>query len=119
MPECFGVPVVTCLRAFFTCTQGCGCDEHPAFPAPSFLERDIAWQDSGDVPREREAMSRVASRVKSRLTKRRKIDAKRASIDARSGLMGRCCQCGDLSYSRSNNRLDHAGQLGYVFHPTG
>ena len=22
---CFGVPVVTCLRAFFHCTQGCGC----------------------------------------------------------------------------------------------
>src|SRR5690348_18360329 len=25
MPECFGVPVVTCLRAFLNCTQGCGC----------------------------------------------------------------------------------------------
>ena len=37
MPDCFGVPVVTCLRAFFHCTQGCGCDKHPAFPAPSFL----------------------------------------------------------------------------------
>src|SRR5690348_12506883 len=34
-PDCFGVPVVTCLRAFFTCTQGCGCDEHPVLPAPS------------------------------------------------------------------------------------
>jgi hypothetical protein len=34
----FGVPVVTCLRAFFTCTQGCGCDEHPALPAPSSFE---------------------------------------------------------------------------------
>src|SRR5689334_20226406 len=34
MPDCFGVPVVTCLRAFFIRTQGCGCDKHPAFPAP-------------------------------------------------------------------------------------
>ena len=34
----FGVPVVTCLRAFLSCTQGCGCDQHPAFPAPSLSE---------------------------------------------------------------------------------
>src|SRR5689334_25333226 len=38
MPDCFGVPVVTCLRAFYICTQGCGCDKHPAFPAPPFPE---------------------------------------------------------------------------------
>src|SRR5262249_52617612 len=25
MSDCFDVPVVICLRAFFTCTQGCGC----------------------------------------------------------------------------------------------
>jgi hypothetical protein len=36
--DCFGVPVVTCLRAFFHCTQGCGCDKHPASPAPSLSE---------------------------------------------------------------------------------
>ena len=33
-------PVVTCLRAFFTCTQGCGCVWRPAFPAPSDFPRD-------------------------------------------------------------------------------
>jgi hypothetical protein len=29
-----GVTVVTCLRAFYFCTQGCGRIERPAFPAP-------------------------------------------------------------------------------------
>jgi hypothetical protein len=29
--------VVTCLRAFYFCTQGCGCNGHPAFPTPSVL----------------------------------------------------------------------------------
>jgi hypothetical protein len=27
--------VVTCLRAFYFCTQGCGRIERPAFPEPS------------------------------------------------------------------------------------
>ena len=27
--------MVTILRAFYFCTQGCGCIGHPAFPAPS------------------------------------------------------------------------------------
>jgi hypothetical protein len=35
VPDCFGVPVVTCSCAFFICTRGCGCGVHPAFPAPS------------------------------------------------------------------------------------
>ena len=26
------------MCASFICTQGCGCDEHPAFPAPSLIE---------------------------------------------------------------------------------
>jgi hypothetical protein len=40
---CFGVPVVTCLRAFYFCTQGCGCVRAPAFPVPSLTEgRDDA-----------------------------------------------------------------------------
>ena len=34
MPGVFGVTVVTCLRAFYLCTQGCGRVERPAFPAP-------------------------------------------------------------------------------------
>ena len=56
-PECFGGPVVTCLRGFFTCTQGCGCAKHPAFPAPSDF-----WGTTDDarlgqiVPRECEAV---------------------------------------------------------------
>jgi hypothetical protein len=36
----FGVPVVkSCLCAFSLRTQGCGCDERPAFPAPSVVAR--------------------------------------------------------------------------------
>src|SRR3984893_19526758 len=30
-----GEPVVTNSCAFFHCTRGCGCNGHPAFPAPS------------------------------------------------------------------------------------
>jgi hypothetical protein len=36
MPGVSGVTVVTCLRAFYFCTQGCGRVERPAFPAPSW-----------------------------------------------------------------------------------
>jgi hypothetical protein len=35
MPGDSGVTVVTCLRAFYFCTQGCGRIGRPAFPAPS------------------------------------------------------------------------------------
>jgi hypothetical protein len=35
MPDVSGVTVVTCLRAFYFCTQGCGRSGRPAFPAPS------------------------------------------------------------------------------------
>jgi hypothetical protein len=37
MPGVSGVTVVTCLRAFLICTQGCGRIGRPAFPAPSVL----------------------------------------------------------------------------------
>jgi hypothetical protein len=37
-----GVTVVTTLVCFLFCTQGCGCIERPAFPAPSgFIGRDV------------------------------------------------------------------------------
>jgi hypothetical protein len=35
VPDVSGVTVVTCLRAFYFCTQGCGCIERLAFPALS------------------------------------------------------------------------------------
>jgi hypothetical protein len=38
MPDETGVTVVTYLRAFYFCTQGCGRIERPAFPAPSNIE---------------------------------------------------------------------------------
>jgi hypothetical protein len=42
MPDVSGVTVVSCLRAFYFCTQGCGRIERPAFPAPSdFRRRDV------------------------------------------------------------------------------
>jgi hypothetical protein len=37
---CFGVPVVTCLRAFFICTQGCGCVRCTGIPCALFFVRD-------------------------------------------------------------------------------
>jgi hypothetical protein len=40
MPACSGVPVATCLRAFFTCTQGCGCGHAPGIPCALFFKRD-------------------------------------------------------------------------------
>src|SRR5689334_24911452 len=47
MPECFGVPVVTCLRAFLCCTQGCGCDRAPGIPCALAVSRDIAFVELG------------------------------------------------------------------------
>src|SRR5215472_7415610 len=39
VPDRFGQPVVTMLVCFlFYCTQGCGCGQRPAFPAPSVLD---------------------------------------------------------------------------------
>ena len=37
MPDRFGVPVLACGHLFF-CTQGSGCGQRPAFPAPSCFE---------------------------------------------------------------------------------
>ena len=31
--------LVSARASFFICTRGCGCIEHPAFPAPSFFRR--------------------------------------------------------------------------------
>jgi hypothetical protein len=47
-PACCGVPVVTCLRAFFTCTQGYGCDPRirPSLRPPDF-SRDMSMQNPG------------------------------------------------------------------------
>ena len=38
MPDVSGVTVVTNACAFYHCARGCGCAEHPAFPAPSVFE---------------------------------------------------------------------------------
>ena len=57
MPERFGEPVVTCLRAFFICTRGCGCVWHPAFPAPSVLEGHDLTKLGQNMPRECSGMS--------------------------------------------------------------
>ena len=32
------VNLVSARASFFICTRGCGCIEHPAFPAPSSIE---------------------------------------------------------------------------------
>src|SRR5205085_2392780 len=35
------------VRALFCCVRGCGCGEHPAFPAPSDFPRDIGLAKLG------------------------------------------------------------------------
>jgi hypothetical protein len=57
MPDCFGVPVVTSLRASFICTQGCGCGLHPAFPALS----DFSGRQSGKARADAIARTRFAA----------------------------------------------------------
>src|SRR5215813_9179786 len=53
MPECFGEPVVTNSCAFFYRARGCGCIEHPAFPAPSLIfEGDVSQNSDAIAPRE-------------------------------------------------------------------
>ena len=46
--------VVTRVRSTNTkCTRGCGCNGHPAFPAPSDQEgKENFWQTSGAMSRE-------------------------------------------------------------------
>jgi hypothetical protein len=49
----FGVPVVTCLRAFFMCTQGCGCGRGIRHSLRPLSSRDIVSSSPGHfVPRE-------------------------------------------------------------------
>src|SRR5882672_9915780 len=52
MPGDPGATVVTCLRAFYFCTQGCGCVAHPAFPTPSVFLGEGFMHDSGASRRE-------------------------------------------------------------------
>src|SRR5438132_3331624 len=49
----FGEPVATTLVRFFVCVRGCGCGEHPAFPAPSIFRGTKAFARLGrTAPRE-------------------------------------------------------------------
>jgi hypothetical protein len=49
-----GEPVVTMLVWFFIPTRGCGCNGHPAFPAPSILSREKVRARLGQItPRDR------------------------------------------------------------------
>jgi hypothetical protein len=52
MPGDPGATVVTCLRAFYFCTQGCGCNGHPAFPTPSVFGGEGFMHNSGASRRE-------------------------------------------------------------------
>jgi hypothetical protein len=46
------------LCAFIFRTQGCGCGERPAFPAPSACWRDV-WRELGQImPRDRGSASK-------------------------------------------------------------
>src|ERR1700742_3573459 len=44
-------PVATTLVCFFICTRGCGCGEHPVFPAPSDDEGREIYASLGCYPR--------------------------------------------------------------------
>ena len=44
MPDRFGVPVVTCLRAFLVARKAAGATDAPAFPAPSEFRGHVAEQ---------------------------------------------------------------------------
>jgi hypothetical protein len=58
MPGVSGVTVVTCLRAFYFCTQGCGRVERPAFPAPSEVQKAGHQNKThANTRRDREAVS--------------------------------------------------------------
>jgi hypothetical protein len=52
MPGYPGEPVVTNARAYYHTTRGCGCDGHPAFPAPSVFEGCDDGNNSGAMRRE-------------------------------------------------------------------
>src|ERR1700722_12778646 len=53
MPFVSGGPCECACVFFFYCTRGCGCIEHPAFPAPSFIwVREKFLQTSGAWRRE-------------------------------------------------------------------
>jgi hypothetical protein len=56
MPGVSGVTVVTCLRAFYFCTQGCGRIGRPAFPAPSELR---GWDVYGKNSRTRGEIAKL------------------------------------------------------------
>ena len=46
-------PVVTNSCAFYYCARGCGCNQRPAFPAPSVFRRDVRMQDpDASAPRD-------------------------------------------------------------------
>jgi hypothetical protein len=51
-PDELGEPVVTNSCAFHLCARGCGCIEHPAFPAPSVFLGERIMHSSGASRRE-------------------------------------------------------------------
>ena len=59
MPGDSGATVVTNARAFYTTTRGCGCNGHPAFPAPSCSGRNVHAQPGRIAPRDCEGVSDV------------------------------------------------------------
>src|SRR6202007_188870 len=56
MPECLRFTcMLVCAFLCATCTRDRGCSAHPAFPAPSVLQRDNEIENLGqNMPRERE-----------------------------------------------------------------
>jgi hypothetical protein len=53
MPALSGEPVVTNLRAFLPCTQGCGCALAPGIPCALLISEDVVFAEPGrDGPRE-------------------------------------------------------------------
>jgi hypothetical protein len=61
-PACSAVPVVSNSCAFYPCTRGYGCGQHPVLPAPSLAGRPNDWAKLGRVGA---ARSRFAARLMS------------------------------------------------------
>jgi len=88
----FGVPVVTCLRAFFHCTQGCGCVVASGLPC-ALVWRVNVLQNSGRSCRENVDVRPLAFAFV--------IPARRASVEPR--IQNHIRACG-LPHSRKIKR---------------
>jgi hypothetical protein len=78
------VPVVTTLVRSLFRARGCGCNGHPAFPAPSIFSRDRLTHDSDVLRREKADICLPARRCDSTLSSA--LVGSRARLPGHAGL---------------------------------